>query len=210
MKTFARIPLLAALLVILAGYTCQTPEHATGDGVWKFWGGNLHNTHHAESETRISVANVASLRTQWVFRAKGAISAIPTLSETELYVTDWGGHLHALERATGREIWSRSIASYAPHRLYNLSRSSPAIAGDRLVFGDLLLGPIETLASLINVDPTPSGTTVYAVDRATGALAWKTNVESHPTSQITQSPVVHDGRVYVGVSSKESAMAKFP
>jgi polyvinyl alcohol dehydrogenase (cytochrome) len=51
---------------------------------------------------------------------------------------------------------------------------------------------------------------VIAVDRATGALRWIKQVDSHPAAVITGSPVVFEGVVYVGVSSTEEGFAASP
>jgi polyvinyl alcohol dehydrogenase (cytochrome) len=68
---------------------------------------------------------------------------------------------------------------------------------------------------LIIGDHTASGTTgpgayVIAVNRATGALLWKTLVDSNLASQITGSPVVYNGVIYIGVSSREENLASQP
>ena len=48
-----------------------------------------------------------------------------------------------------------------------------------------------------------------AINKTTGALLWKTQLESHPSAIITQSASIFDGVVYVGVSSLEEAIAAF-
>jgi polyvinyl alcohol dehydrogenase (cytochrome) len=207
-------------LAIGAGLLIIGARRAEDRGLSNFWGGDLHNTHHAAQETRIGPANVASLKPRWTYKTSGSVSSIPTVSETQVYFTDWGpplgsiglpgGRIHALDRMTGKKVWSRRIAEYAPNKFYNISRSSPAIADDLLVFGDWLDGPLEMLAGQLGIDPGPGGASLYAVRRSDGELVWKTTLDSHPTSAITQSPVVYQGKVYVGVSSRESALAKFP
>ena len=196
------------------------PAPAPAPATWPVWGGDLHNTHNAARETRLGRDNVGKLAPRWVYRAAGSISAIPTVDEARVYVTDWGppfgslglpgGRIHAIDRQTGKKVWSHRIAEYAPARFYNISRSSPAIVGDLLVFGDWLDGPLEMLAGQLGINPGPSGANLYAVRRSDGELVWKTTLDSHPTSAITQSPVAYDGKIYVGVSSRESALAKFP
>src|SRR5689334_7805483 len=81
---------VSSLLFLLTGFSDEAPEHATGAGTWKVWGGNLHNTHFAETETRIGRSNVASLRQKWVFETSGSVSAVPTVADDIVYVTDWG------------------------------------------------------------------------------------------------------------------------
>jgi polyvinyl alcohol dehydrogenase (cytochrome) len=46
---------------------------------------------------------------------------------------------------------------------------------------------------------------VYSVDANTGELLWKMNADPHPLAAITGSPTLHEGRLYVPVSSREEA-----
>jgi polyvinyl alcohol dehydrogenase (cytochrome) len=45
------------------------------------------------------------------------------------------------------------------------------------------------------------------IDRGSGRLLWITQVDPHPAAIITGSPVVYNGKVYVGISSNEEALA---
>lgn len=219
MKT-TRVASLALIVAMpfLHGLARNDPEHATGKGQWRFWGGNLHNTHHAESETLLSPANVGRLKKKWEFKTAGNVSAIPTVVDGTLYITDWGapfdlaivtggGTLRAIDAASGKERWSRRISSYNPNPLNNISRSSPVVHEDLLIFGDVV-----NQTAVVAGGRKGTGATVYAVNRNNGDLVWKTTLDSHPLAQVTQSPVVHAGRIYVGTSSQEEAAAdgRFP
>ena len=47
----------------------------------------------------------------------------------------------------------------------------------------------------------------YALDAATGALLWKVKVDPHRAARVTGAPTLHDGVLYVPVSSIEEAFA---
>jgi polyvinyl alcohol dehydrogenase (cytochrome) len=47
--------------------------------------------------------------------------------------------------------------------------------------------------------------TMIALDQNSGAVVWRTTLDTHPFAVITSSPVLEDGRLYVGVSSGEEA-----
>jgi polyvinyl alcohol dehydrogenase (cytochrome) len=47
-----------------------------------------------------------------------------------------------------------------------------------------------------------------AIDRHSGRLVWKTDVDAHPWSQVTSQPVVVGHRIVVGVSSSEETVAE--
>ena len=204
-----RATLLAGLVLALAAFANQEPEHRTGSGTWLVWGGNLHNTHEAEAERTIGPANVGLLRPKWIHETAGNVSAIPTVSDGVVYVPDWGvplvggGKLHAIDAATGWTLWSRPVLDYTRNLLNSVSRSSPAIGGDLLVFGDLVSQPAAGLDLTLG-----HGATLYAVRRATGDLVWKTQLDPHPLSLVTSSPAIWNGIVFVGVSSLEEPAAR--
>jgi polyvinyl alcohol dehydrogenase (cytochrome) len=51
---------------------------------------------------------------------------------------------------------------------------------------------------------------VYALDALTGKVLWKTKVDDFPLAGITSSPVMYNGRLYVGVKSGEEAAGSSP
>jgi polyvinyl alcohol dehydrogenase (cytochrome) len=197
---------LSLAVAASAGFQCTDPD--PGIPVWPTWGGDLENTHAAHA-TSINPGNVHLLRTKWVVRTTGNVSAIPTLTTTRLYVPDWGlplvggSSLYAIDRESGDVVSQQKVLDYTGNLQHNVMRSSPAIAGDLIVFGDLRNQP----SSLLDI-PGAHGATLYAVNRLTGKLVWKTQLESHPLSVVTQSPVIYDNKVFVGVASLEEAAAR--
>jgi polyvinyl alcohol dehydrogenase (cytochrome) len=208
LSTQSMLRLLFISYLVLFSLRCQPPPDP-GTPVWSSWGGDLHNTHHAANETRISPANVHTLVPAWITQTNGNVSAIPTVTTTLLYVPDWGvpllgsSSLYTFDRLTGKRIAKKGLLTYTGNLFNPLSRSSPAIWGDLLIFGDVRSQP----SSLVGI-PGAHGARLYAINRSTYKLIWKTTLDPHPMAIVTQSPVVHDGRVYIGVSSAEEAAAK--
>jgi len=200
---------LAALLVASAcsGFVCRDED--PGDAEWPVWGGDLHNTHNAGRETAISPDTVGGLIVKWQVQTTGNVSAVPTLSDSRVYFPDFGvpnvggSGLYAVDRASGEVVSKKKVTDYTGNLINNVARTSPAIFGNLLIFGDVRSQPSSVLAI-----PGGHGAVLYAVDRTTGALAWKTTLDSHPMAIVTMSPVVHAGLVYVGVSSLEEAAAR--
>lgn len=129
-----------------------------------------------------------------------------------------GGSLYSVDRWTGGSNWSKQIREYNDNDFGNISKSSPAIAGDLIIIGDVqslytlsvfqhLLQQAQRL--LFGWDEPCSGY-VYAIHRDTGQLVWKTRVGQYDFDQISQSPVVHNGKIYVGVSTQESGYVRVP
>ena len=194
LKVIAFITVLTA--IVSAG--AQNTPRGYQSQEWSIAGENLSNLRNQPSERAISPATVHRLAPKWVFKTGGDVSATPTVAGDAVYFPDWGGNLFAVNKETGRLLWSRKISDYdgSPGAV---SRVSPAVDKDQLIVGDLL-----------SSKQVHNGANVMAVDRQTGALRWITQVETHPAAVITGSPVLFDGVVYIGVSSIEEALATDP
>jgi polyvinyl alcohol dehydrogenase (cytochrome) len=189
--------LIGAILSISA-LSAQSQSDVSRFGQWPVAGQDLNNTRSQPAEHSISAANVNGLKPKWVFTTGGNVSATPTVDGDAVYFPDWGGNLFAVTKDSGRLIWSHKISDY-DGVAGSVSRVSPAVDHDQLIIGDIL-----------SSNQMHNGANVIAVDRETGHLRWKTQVDGHPAAIITGSPVVFNGVVYVGVSSSEETLADNP
>lgn len=158
---------------------------------WPSAGQNNHNTHNAAGEHTINSQNVGKLLPKWVFTTAGDVTATPTVVDGAVFAPDWGGKIWAIDAASGREVWSRSVGDY-DGVTHEISRTSPAYWNGQLVIGTGVWG-----------HSNPRGAYVVGVNARTGAELWHTNVDSNPAAIITSSPTIDHGVVYVGVSSQE-------
>ncbi|GAB3072328.1 PQQ-binding-like beta-propeller repeat protein [Intrasporangium mesophilum] len=168
---------------------------APGGTGWNSAGGDRQNTRFAANESKISPETVGNLTMKWVLTTGGDVSATPAVDGQQVYFPDWSGNLYAVSRATGAVVWQKKMSDYTgvPG---DKARATPALSDTALVIG--------------NQGPFGGGGAVVAVDKATGALLWKTQLESHPAAVITQSATIFDGVVYVGTSSQEEAYSVIP
>jgi polyvinyl alcohol dehydrogenase (cytochrome) len=155
---------------------------------WKNWGGNIFNSHSNPFEEKLSPASVSNLTTKWTFTTGGDVSATPTVENGFVYFPDWGGNLFKLDTTNGKQIWVHKISEYTGIAT-SLSRNSPTIVGNLLIFGD------------------QASATLIAVNKESGDIVWKTLIDPLSTAIITSSPVEFDGRIYVGTSSNEETLA---
>lgn len=164
--------------------------------LWLVAGQNVHNTRFQERDSQIRPQHLDRLEVKWVFEANERISATPTVDQDFVYIPDWDQFVYKIRRDDGSLVWAASIGDFTglPG---DFSRNSPALWEDLVIVGDM-----GGLAGI--------GAKVLALDRDTGDLVWMRQVEDHPFAIITQSPLVHDGVVYVGVSSFEPQLATFP
>jgi len=187
------ISILLSLSVVPLSAQDRSPEPRSGQ--WRIAGQNLDNTWSQPDERSISPANVNGLSPKWVFTTGGDVSATPTVDGNAVYFPDWAGNLFAVEKDSGRLIWSHKISDY-DGVTGAISRVSPAVDGNQVIIGDILNGK-----------QVHNGANVISVDRETGTIRWMTQVDTHPAAIITGSPVVFDGVVYIGVSSSEETLA---
>jgi polyvinyl alcohol dehydrogenase (cytochrome) len=160
---------------------------------WRSAGHDLSNSRSQPQETQIGRTNANRLTPKWIFQTDGDVWATPSLDANNLYFPDAKGNLFAVNRATGAQLWKRKVQEYTGVANV-ISRTTPAISGRTLVLGDQggRLG---------------AGASVFAVDKRNGNRLWSTKVDDHPGSVITQSPVIYQDVVYVGVSSVEETLA---
>jgi polyvinyl alcohol dehydrogenase (cytochrome) len=189
---------LITILLSLSTLSAQNQSDVSQSGQWRIAGENLSNSWSQPAEHSISPANVKNLSPKWVFTTGGDVSATPTVDGDAVYFPDWGGNLFAVNKNSGRLIWSHKISEYDGVE-GAISRVSPAVEGDQLIIGDIL-----------SSKEVHNGANVMAVDRKTGDRRWITQVDSHPAAVITGSPVVFGGVVYIGTSSIEESLATNP
>lgn len=169
--------------------------HASAD-TWINHGRDLHNTRHAADEHLINTNSVARMSLKWRFVTGFDVSATPAIYDGVVYFPSWNGNLYAVTADSGGLVWMKNLTEltgilYGDNQRgenTTLSRATPTVAGNdngSLIVG--LYGPAVVLA----------------VDRFTGALLWKKQIDSHPGAVVTMSGTYYKGGFYVGTSSVE-------
>ncbi len=192
---FSRLSkILAALLAAM--FVTTTVSAGTLSNAWPSAGHDSQNSRYQNAETLITTSNVGNLQVKWQYATSGDVSATPALDGTNVYFPDWGGTLYALNQTNGALVWSHKISEYTGYST-DWARATPAIYGNMLILG--------TQSRLGNRHPAY----LLAVNKKTGALMWKTQVDQSAESIVTQGAVVDasDGIGYVGVASAEEGDA---
>jgi polyvinyl alcohol dehydrogenase (cytochrome) len=159
---------------------------------WSGWSPAPTNTRFQPADqARLTAATVPKLTLKWSFGFPDASVAWaqPTVADGRVFVGSQNGTVYALRVQTGCIEWTfsanggvRTAIAVAPP-----SAGTPAT----VFFGD-------------------TAANAYAVNADTGKLIWIRKVEEHPFARITGSPTLHDGRLYVPVSSYEEAQGADP
>ena len=148
---------------------------------WRMIGYDSEDNRTQPFERRIGVDNVSHLAKKWVASTAGDVSATPAVVDGAVYFGDFGGMEWKLSAATGDVIWSHKISDYTGIA-GDISRTSPTLAGDTLVIGDL------------------SAPNIMGIDAKSGDLRWITKLDPDPHAIITGSPVLADDTIFVGTS----------
>ena len=185
-----------ALAIVIAGAVLGGVAIAAGGSpFWVSAGGDPQNSRFQANENTLSVSNVDALQVKWSFTTGGEVSATPAVDGNSVYFPDGAGKLYAVDKWTGQERWSASIAA-ASGVPGDKARATPAIGGGKLVIG--------------TQGPFGGGGKILAFDKDTGVLLWSTTLDDHPAATITQSATIFGNRVYVGTSSLEESFAFIP
>jgi polyvinyl alcohol dehydrogenase (cytochrome) len=203
---FSKITLFVALLVAFAGISrilAQDDEKENANSErkeresdrrghrsdWPMIGHDSTNTRSQPFEHTIGPENVSDLALKWVATTAGDVSATPAVVNGAVYFGDFGGMLWKLDADTGEVIWSHQVSDYTgiPG---DITRSSPSLAGNTLVIGDL------------------SAPIMMGINAMTGDLRWATRLDPDPHAIMTGSPVLAGDTIYVGTS--QSGVSTYP
>lgn len=160
---------------------------------WNGWGaGVAQSRFQSAAMAQLAAADVPRLKLKWAFGFPSATraNAQPAVVGGRVFVGSAGGKVYALDANSGCTHWE--FAALAPVRTAISVGQGPR--GWTVYFGD-------------------QRANAYGVDAVTGQPVWTTRVDDHKAAIITGAPVLHDGVLYVPVSSTEelnSMAASYP
>ena len=155
--------------------------------VWNGWGNDPMNSRMQTAANAGLTANqVPKLALKWAFGFPNGSSAYaqPAVAGGRVFVGSDNGFVYSLDAATGCVYWSFE-AKGGVRTAISLGAIKTA-TGTRYAayFGDLKAN-------------------VFAIDAETGQQLWTARVDTHPFARVTGAPTLHNGRLYVPVSSFE-------
>ncbi len=158
-------------------------KSSTAGPSWNGWSPNVANQRFQREGAGIDPDNVAGLQWKWAFAypATQRAYAQPTVVNGRVYAGNNSRNFYSLDARTGCVHWSFETA--APVRAAASVGPSPD--------GRLTVYIADTKAN------------VYAVDVQSGKLQWRTAADEIPLAQVTGAPTLHEGRLYVPITSRE-------
>ena len=141
--------------------------------LWPMMGFDARNNYHNPSESHLSPDNVDKLEVKWTFEVAGYPPGTPVIAEGKVFVLATGG-LYAIDFATGREVWSKM----------DVRGTSSVAYHDGSIF-------VHTAAA-----------DLYRLNAMNGEVQWgPVQTYDWPRSDGTSSPIVANGKVFVGHST---------
>ncbi|MDJ0760849.1 MAG: PQQ-binding-like beta-propeller repeat protein [Woeseiaceae bacterium] len=162
-----------------------------GKGIRKVgWGHDTRRFSDAET-AGMTAQDAASLELKWAYAFPDALRARsqPSVGYGAVYVGSHDGSVYSFDLETGCAHWRFQADAEVRTGIILIDGTdeSPPLA----VFGDLLAR-------------------LQAVNALTGELVWSFKVDDHPSATLTATPTLHDGVLYVNVSSLEVTAAADP
>ncbi len=161
-------------------------KSSTNDPSWNGWSPDGANQRFQREGAGIDPDNVARLRLKWAFAypATQRAYAQPTVINGRVYAGNNSRNFYSLDARSGCAHWSFETAA-----------------------------PVRAAASVGSLRDLPDGrqavyiadtkANVYAVDVQSGELRWRTAADELPVAQVTGAPTLHEGRLYVPITSRE-------
>ena len=161
---------------------------------WSGWGNDLANTRfQPASVAQLTADQTPRLKLKWAFGLPSGAETYgqPVIAAGRLFLGDDNSYIYSLDAATGCVYWSFQAEAQIRTAVAIGPVSGKGSGKYAAYFGDRKAN-------------------VYAVDAHNGELLWKTNAEPRLLAHITGSPVVYNGRVYVGVAGSEEVASGDP
>jgi len=155
---------------------------------WESWGGGPENWRFQKAGG-LAAADIPKLKLKWAFAIPDATAmrSQPVVLEGRVFVGGTDGSVYSLDARTGCSHWISKIPAQV--------RSGLAIA--------------QTANTTLVLAGDVAGN-VTALDAGTGARIWSRKVDDSPFAMVTSTPLVHNGRIYLGVASREEPEAAKP
>jgi outer membrane protein assembly factor BamB len=197
-----RWPAVAVALagLVLCGLGGPTAVFADGNGDWPAYLMDSGHSSYNAAATAIAPSDAGNINPVWRWQdpppAHGGYSTLlasPTVVNGVVYEGDDDGRFFAIRESDQAVLWSRFLGVVQKSTCFGGGLTSTATVTADPVTGSMTVYVFGTDGNL------------YALDAATGDTVWQTTIDT-PSTTVNDyyswgSPLVANGRVYIGTSS---------
>jgi polyvinyl alcohol dehydrogenase (cytochrome) len=199
MRRTASLFAAAAVVVVVAGAPLSGAGAQTS-GNWSTYLKNGARTGFNSAETVVTPRTAPDLAQLWADTAGGAVSAEPIQVNGVVYYGSWDGHERAVNAATGTQRWSAFLGQTT-----HTSCNPPTVGvASTATIGTITVNGTATQAVFV----AGGNGNFYALNAATGAVIWKTPLDTKLHGFLWSSPLLYQGSIYEGLASCGDSRAR--
>jgi outer membrane protein assembly factor BamB len=203
-RALAAVAIFGTLLATLLS-TSAGPAAAQGNNDWPAYQYGPDRGSYNAGATAITPSNAASLQQVWQWATPASpnvgtnqLRASPTVVNGVVYIGADDGYFYAVSESSHAVLWSDFLGLDTPKGTEKCGPTGQGIIATATVANDPVTG---TPTVFVN---SPDGN-LYALNASTGAVVWQGLVDTPSTTANDYyawgSPLVANGKVYVGISS---------
>jgi len=177
-----------ALLAVSAAILSSTPVSAADSTAATYLYGNSRTSFDAP-ETAINASSASSLSLSWSTTRYWSTNQ-PIVAGGQVFWSDWHGILHATDLATHNDNWTADLGT-----------TTSTCGG---VTGPDSSATVATVGGVSTVYIGGGSAQFEALNAATGAVIWDTQLSTDPAAFVWSSPALYNGSIYAGVASVAS------
>ena len=188
-----RTDLHAVENVTIADNSASNPSPLSGPATMRStYLSNNSRTGYDPNQTGLTTSNASSLKLDWTHTGGRGGFSQPTIVNGIAYWGDWNGNEHATNTTTGVDLWQANLGTTTP------PSSDACIPAEAGIVGT---ATVATVGSTTVVYVPGGNATMYALNAATGAVLWQTNLGTPPDWFVWGSPVLANNDIYIGTAS---------
>lgn len=189
---FILLASVCTMVVHFPGQQVQAASNNSDD--WSTYLGDNSRTDYNSAETRINASTVRNLKVHWKYSTGGAISTQPLEADGLVYWGSWDGKEYATT-LSGKKVWSTFISTPT----HDCNHGQLFGVGSTAKIADVVIKGKNTSVAYVGGKHA-----LYALNAVTGAVIWRTVLDTSSAAFIWSSPALYNSSVYIGVASVDA------
>lgn len=155
---------------------------------WTMYLGDPAHSSYLPAETELNPSNLSQLQQLWRLNVGAPVASGVTTSNGTLFFGAWDGYLYSVNGATGDVLW-KVFVGVAPAPSEADCQPAIGVTAQPVVDGDVVYAGGGDSA-------------VYALNRSTGAILWRTSLaDPQSGAYLWSSLLLDNGAIYIGIAS---------